>query len=161
MAAFGNAVADFQIVAQSPTAGYIIAIDLSANLIDTVKQVQGMDSTVTFGTPVVSGVTIDVLLGYLASSSPPPLAWSQTANTLYVFFSEAKYPAAQANRVGIFFDRNTIPLTADTDFVDVPEQYHQLVVFTVIKETKQRAGKRLEFDDSQNIVAEKTRLGLT
>jgi hypothetical protein len=160
MAAFGNAVADFQVVAQSGT-GYIIAIDLSANRVRTVTQVQLMTAGLVFGTPIISQVNIEVLLGYLNASGAPAVAFTQTASTLYVFIKESSYPSAQANRIGLFFDANYTPGTVTTDFLDIPAEAKGLLKALTLKIIKQNAGRRTDLDITQPIVREKKSLGLT
>lgn len=160
MAAFGNAVSDFQIVAQSSN-GYIIAVDLSANRVRQVTQVQMMSQALVFGTPIINPVNIETLLGYLALSGSPAVAFTQTDGTLYVFIKESSYPIASASRIGLFYDANYAPATLTTDFLDIPTEAKGLLRAIAIKNVKLNSGQRVEFDVSQAIVREKRALGLT
>jgi len=160
VAAFGNAISDFQVVAQS-SYGYIIAIDLSANRMRQVTQLQMMTASLVFGTPIISPVNIEVLLGYLASSAAPSVAFTQTNTTLYVFIKATSYPIANANRIGLFYDANYTPGELTTDTLDIPVEARGLLRALTLKNIKVNAGKRIEFDVSQAIVREKRKLGLT
>jgi hypothetical protein len=159
MAAFGNAVVDFQNVAQS-TIGYVMAIDLGTNRLRKITQVQVQDVALNFSVPVVSEVTLDVLLGYLNSTSAPPIAISQVSTTLYVFLNQTQFPIINPNRIGMFYDTNAIPIAAPTETLKIPQEARNLLKAIVLKTMKYNAENRVELDVSQAVVREKAILGL-
>jgi hypothetical protein len=120
-----------------------------------------MTQALVFGTPVKAPVSLDILLGYLNSSGAPDIAFCDMSQTLHVFFKAATYPADQANRIGILFHRNVIPLAATSDGVDAPQEAHELVKAFTLRSLKQDKGELIEFDLNQAIVREKAKLGLT
>lgn len=160
--AFGNPVTDFANALPDGTAGYIIAIDLKANLMRVVSQVQVQDTVSgAYSAPVVTETSQQSFFDLVNSSSAPDVAFFQTSTELFVFLNGTTYPYVATNRIAFIFWRNTIQLILATDNIDVPQEAMNLLKALTLRFVKQNAAKRVEFDLSQSIITEKSKLKLT
>ena len=155
--AFGNLISDGTEIAAG-TYGKIFAFDLKSVLVRDVKQVVMWDTDV-MSAPATSPVTMAVMYGYLQSESAPDFAYCQSGNFLYVFIKAAVY--TEASRIGFEFTRNSINPVAVNSKLDVPQPAKALLVYLATKRLAEEDSQRIKFDLEQDIVREKSKLGLS
>lgn len=155
--AFGNLVSDGSQIA-SGTYGAVYAFNLKSVLVKEIKQVQMQDSGV-LSTPSTAPVETSTLFGYPESSSCPDFAFGQKGNILYLFIKSDVYSAT--SRLGIEFTRNAIPVqTLTGTYLDIPSDARILMYALAKKRCLEQDYKKIDFDTEQQIIAEKTQLGL-
>jgi hypothetical protein len=160
--AFGNSTGDFTIIAPGGTIGEVISISFLNYRLRKVYSVQMKATAGAYSDVVTSEVVESTLYNYLEDTNAPTIAWVQTSTNLYVFLRTSAYPLnVDTNRIGIIFDRNTIPVTSVSSYIDIPQEAKQLFLNILLRNLKQRTEKRVEIDITSKINKEKLVLGLS
>lgn len=156
--AFGNLVSDGSQVA-SGTYGAVYAFNLKSVLVREIKQVQ-MQETGILSMPSTSPKETSTLFSYPENALCPDFAFGQKGNILYLFIKNGVYSAT--SRVGIEFSRNSIPIqTLTGTYLDIPSAARNLMYALAKKRCLETDYKKIDFDTEQQIIKEKTNLGLT
>jgi hypothetical protein len=157
--AYGNSVIDFTQMAAG-TKGYVLSVNLTDNLMKTMKGVQMTDGT-TLSALYTAQASLDQLMDYAEAPNPPTVAYFQYGPSIFVFIRSDVYPFVIGSRIAFFFIRNTIP---PADFVtaklDIPVRCKDLLLAIVQRIWKNTVEKRIPFDVGENIRRQKKLLNL-
>jgi hypothetical protein len=142
------------------TYGYVATFNLTDYLPQTVSQVQVYNGTTLSAVSQTSTPpsTLDTYCGLVTC---PTFAWTQKGNHVDVFLKTATYPYTATTEVEFTFLRNAQTLTADTDYLDIPDSARELFKNLCWKMMYNAKNSKVTSLIEENIKRQKSFLGLT
>ena len=141
------------------TYGYVATFDLTDYLPHTISQVQVYDGS-ALSKVLTSPIAPSTLDSYPELLTCPDFAFTQKGNNIDVFFKVDTYPYTSTTKIEFTFLRNAQTLTADTDYLDIPDSARELFKDLCLKIMYDSKGAKVLSDINERIKRQLSFLGL-
>jgi hypothetical protein len=112
------------------TYGYILKIDTSVLLAESISSVVAQASAIETPAPVSGSTIIATLYSYLEDVNCPDLAYNASNSECSIFFKTSEFPFVDDTRYALFGKRKSQNCSNDNDYLDCPDRdLHLLIAY--------------------------------
>jgi hypothetical protein len=115
------------------TYGYVVKIDTTTLLASVIDSIQLQASASDTPEPIVTPVTLDVLLSYPDDANCPTAAFASSDGECWIFLDVSDYPYVTTTRLALIGRRKPQNVSSDYEYLDMPDKDLNLAIAYCLK----------------------------